>query len=305
MNKSKLISSIALIFAFSIIVFSQSKPNLKGTWTEYRAGGKKVTAYKVKIFQINGVTTISMAGSRVTAIIRGNKITWRNSNASGTIVNNGNRINWADGSFWVKQITSKPKPKTRPSTRPTPRTTPPPQRTTSKKTLPPIDPVPKRVSVEQRCFNMVQGKVAWRKNGSKRWADNNVRSLCAGTKNPSALVACFKSQINQNKNWTTARNYCKRNSPKRTNTGLPVSTNNRINLTGEWTVYFADGKVASVTSTIVQNGRTFTFDTGIGDTKATARISRNTAYFGGSLTGKISDDGKLIRMSNDTIWVKR
>ncbi len=307
MNKSKLIFSVTLIFTFALISFAQSVPNLKGTWTEYRPNGTKVTSYKVKIFQINGVTTISIAGSRVTAVIRGNKITWRNSTASGTILNGGNRINWADKSFWTKDTPKpKPKPKTT-STRTQPRPTSTPKRTTMPRraTTPTRTIKPQRtISLEQQCFNMVQGRVAWTKNGSKRWADANVRKLCAGTKNPNALIACFNSQINQNKNWQTAMNYCKGNRSNKTNTGT-VSNRKIVDLTGTWLVYFKNGKVGTIPMEITQDGQIFTFDTGIGNRKDKGTVLNNSIYHKGKKIGDIAEDGRLIRLNEGVIWVKQ
>jgi hypothetical protein len=82
---------------------------------------------------------------------------------------------------------------------------------------PPPPPVPSggnlnspvRINPEQQCYNMVQGKVAWSQGGSTKWADGNVRSLCAGTTNPDRRVSCFQSGIAAHNDWNRAINDCK------------------------------------------------------------------------------------------------
>ncbi|MGV7220285.1 MAG: hypothetical protein ACQ9MH_02020 [Nitrospinales bacterium] len=64
-------------------------------------------------------------------------------------------------------------------------------------------------NMEQTCYNMVQGKVAWSRGGSKKWADGNVRNLCSGTTNPGQRVSCFKQGIAAHNNWNKAITDCK------------------------------------------------------------------------------------------------
>jgi hypothetical protein len=98
----------------------------------------------------------------------------------------------------------------------------------------------------KRCYNAVQGKIAWDYKGSKRWNPDNINrlckgatntdqparcfdqvmhggvnwgggtkwqwsnaiDLCEGSKNASATVQCFKSKIAQRKAWKTAIASC-------------------------------------------------------------------------------------------------
>lgn len=76
----------------------------------------------------------------------------------------------------------------------------------------PVPPVMEQ-SNEQICHDMVQGKVAWSQNGDRRWQENNVRSLCAGTGNPHQTVSCFQQGIATHNNWGRAISDCAGNRP--------------------------------------------------------------------------------------------
>lgn len=47
---------------------------------------------------------------------------------------------------------------------------------------------------EQNCYNMVQGKVAYRP-GQTKWAEGDVRYLCKGTTYPARTVDCFNLRM--------------------------------------------------------------------------------------------------------------
>lgn len=64
---------------------------------------------------------------------------------------------------------------------------------------------------EQECYNQVQGKVPWNRQGNTNWAPANVRRLCQGTTNPPALIACFSAWVNANTDWNNAINICRSN----------------------------------------------------------------------------------------------
>ncbi len=63
-------------------------------------------------------------------------------------------------------------------------------------------------SVEQRCYDMVQGKVSWDQRGSTRWNDANVRRLCEGAADPSARILCFQGKIASGLTWDKAIAQC-------------------------------------------------------------------------------------------------
>jgi hypothetical protein len=67
-------------------------------------------------------------------------------------------------------------------------------------------PVP---SMEQVCFDLVQGKIPWNMQGNTTWNPHNIRSLCGGTTNPPATIACFTSKIAMNVPWNQAIAACK------------------------------------------------------------------------------------------------
>ncbi|MEM7077160.1 MAG: PASTA domain-containing protein [Pseudomonadota bacterium] len=52
-------------------------------------------------------------------------------------------------------------------------------------TQPPANP-------NKTCFNAVQNKVAWNKQGNKRWSNSNVYNLCKGAETSVEPAVCFK-----------------------------------------------------------------------------------------------------------------
>ncbi|PWQ94099.1 hypothetical protein [Leucothrix arctica] len=58
---------------------------------------------------------------------------------------------------------------------------------------------------------MIQGKVAWNRQGNKSWSTGNIQNLCKGTPNPQATVSCFSNGIKAHGNWQQALNTCKAN----------------------------------------------------------------------------------------------
>jgi hypothetical protein len=64
-------------------------------------------------------------------------------------------------------------------------------------------------TLEQQCFDSVQGNVAWNPQGNRNWNPNNIRSLCGGTTNPAATITCFSSKIQANMPWDQAIAACK------------------------------------------------------------------------------------------------
>lgn len=81
------------------------------------------------------------------------------------------------------------------------------------------------LSLEQQCYNAVQGKVAWSKGGSKTWGAANVQKLCKGTTNPDATIACFKREIEIHNSWSKGVDACKANTTVAKTKG-PVTTSN-------------------------------------------------------------------------------
>ncbi|MBI5716195.1 MAG: hypothetical protein HZC37_00720 [Burkholderiales bacterium] len=68
-------------------------------------------------------------------------------------------------------------------------------------------------ALEQQCYDAVQGKVAWNTSGSpgsRQWAEGNARSLCKGTTNPAATIACFQAEIGKGVPWDRATSNCAR-----------------------------------------------------------------------------------------------
>jgi hypothetical protein len=58
-----------------------------------------------------------------------------------------------------------------------------------------------RACNESRCFNLVQGRVAWNYQGSRAWSDINVLNLCRGASNPTQPGQCFNRAMHGGINW--------------------------------------------------------------------------------------------------------
>lgn len=63
--------------------------------------------------------------------------------------------------------------------------------------------------LEDDCFELVQGRVAWEQGGSNVWNPSNVTTLCADTPNPLATIACFSRGIAEHNVWQTASADCR------------------------------------------------------------------------------------------------
>jgi hypothetical protein len=70
---------------------------------------------------------------------------------------------------------------------------------------------PPQRNYQQECYNRIQGRIPWNRQGNTRWAPENVRRLCQGTRNPNALIACFSAWINANTTYTRATQICRAN----------------------------------------------------------------------------------------------
>ena len=62
---------------------------------------------------------------------------------------------------------------------------------------------------EQLCFDIIQGKVAWNRDGNKSWATSNLRNLCSNTQDPWATRDCFTRSIKSGNGWDVAIDRCK------------------------------------------------------------------------------------------------
>ena len=61
---------------------------------------------------------------------------------------------------------------------------------------------------EQACFNAVQNKIPWSRNGSTAWSPLNVEALCRGVDNHSARITCFQNGIAAHNDWNRATKEC-------------------------------------------------------------------------------------------------
>ena len=54
---------------------------------------------------------------------------------------------------------------------------------------------------EALCRSLVQGKIAWNHDGEKRWAENNLKTLCEGSKKPAEPGKCFRTVMHGRIDW--------------------------------------------------------------------------------------------------------
>jgi len=78
-----------------------------------------------------------------------------------------------------------------------------------------------------------------------------------------------------------------------------------IDLAGEWTGIYADGRKAPRAGRITQRGDVLSFDNGEGSVSAGKISGHAVEATGWSLTGEITTDGKSIVWSNKTTWRRR
>ncbi len=72
-------------------------------------------------------------------------------------------------------------------------------------------------TAEDKCYNRVQGKIAWNYTNNVNWSPENVQNLCAGTSFPNEPGKCFKNVMFGGVNhgggtiwsWTDASKLCK------------------------------------------------------------------------------------------------
>ena len=64
------------------------------------------------------------------------------------------------------------------------------------------------------CAEAVQGRVSWSRNpGTTAWQPGNLASLCDGSTNHRATIACFQAQIAEHGEWPRAIAACKAGAP--------------------------------------------------------------------------------------------
>jgi hypothetical protein len=85
---------------------------------------------------------------------------------------------------------------------------------------------PPQRNYQQECYNRIQGRIPWNRQGNTRWAPENVRRLCQGTRNPNALIACFSAWINANTTYTRATQICRANYNSRPQRPQPAQPRN-------------------------------------------------------------------------------
>jgi hypothetical protein len=76
---------------------------------------------------------------------------------------------------------------------------------------------------EMRCRAMIEGQVAWNRNGDTAWNPANIEALCAGTKDAAARVACFRAGIAAHDDWSRAIAECAAAGDRAVEQALPPS----------------------------------------------------------------------------------
>ena len=76
---------------------------------------------------------------------------------------------------------------------PTPVESPSPSPTPTPEPSPSPSPTSESAAViEKRCFDLVQGQIAWNYNNDRSWAENNIQNLCRGTSEAAQPPRCFQ-----------------------------------------------------------------------------------------------------------------
>lgn len=75
------------------------------------------------------------------------------------------------------------------------------------------------MSAQAQCEGMVDGRVAWNRNGATNWSMKGVRNLCRGSSDPYQTIACFNAGIRRHGDWRRAIPDCtprgeSRNQPR-------------------------------------------------------------------------------------------
>ncbi|MEK7802657.1 MAG: hypothetical protein AAB276_09415, partial [Pseudomonadota bacterium] len=148
-------------------------------------------------------------------------------------------------------------------------------------------------SEEQNCFNMVQGKVAYDKAGSKTWNEANIRNLCKGTTNAAQTINCFSTKISAGVDWSVASPACSPTNLKSTSSSL----------NGNWMMYNEKGVKYDKLAKIVQSGVNLSFNNGYGG-NSTAVLNSNTFTTSDGLIGTVSADGTRINWNTGYLWVR-
>lgn len=63
------------------------------------------------------------------------------------------------------------------------------------------EPPQKAQSDESRCYDLVQGRIAWDYQGNRTWSANNAQDLCRGTTKPDQPGRCFDRVMHGGINW--------------------------------------------------------------------------------------------------------
>lgn len=204
-TKTISISIFRLVMPLFVLLFVQSAanaqneyPNLFGAWTISENGTKtpKIVTirhtFPISVIQtvyyryyINGINgedrQLTGEYGRDGIFIEAYKVRKNNElieipKMSGKVLQNGTLIRWSDNTVWEK------------TNLPTNR-------------LAMLIRDESVTTLELKCFDAVQGNVAYDQEGNKSWTPDNIRKLCKGTTNPSATISCFQTQIKQHNDW--------------------------------------------------------------------------------------------------------
>lgn len=151
---------------------------------------------------------------------------------------------------------------------------------------------------EQNCYNQVQNKVAWNKEGSNVWGEDNARNLCRGATDTYVRVKCFVSNMPQ-LGWQRATEKCA--APAVADPSAPAQP--AFNLNGTWAMYEGNGKQYDKSATITQSGNSLTINNGYGSQETVNLAGFQLSVRAWRLSGIVSVDGKRIDWSNGFYWL--
>lgn len=178
--------------------------------------------------------------------------------------------------------------------------------------------------LEQKCLDMITlNNITWGSSGDPE-SDKYVPTLlCMATDDPAATIACFKKET-ATKNGVEAMKVCsamwplmaqagkdfKQDNPTPGDPSVPVVTppiGNLPNLAGDWTMYAANGTALPGVGKVSYMGDVITFEIKTVNSmkRATAYVKDGVINTGWNTTCTVSADGKILRWSDGTRWVRQ
>lgn len=265
---------------------SQKQPiDLTGSWTAYDSAGR-VTPGSARIIQNGASLSLDNgSGSISGAIFSDKSLEAERWNAKGRVSAEGNRINWSNGSYWVRQGENAPVPG-------------------GAHDFSGVWSAYGADGITPYGF----GTITANGDGDGGYIiDNDQGSISSGRLSGTVMIAsgwAVSGTISDDGNkilWSNNSIWFRQGtSPNPAPGGQPD-----YDLTGSWIGLNEHGESGSELAKITQKGSSLNADNGQGGTVAGTIAGKIVSAPGWSVTGVVSEDGTRITWSNRTTWIKR